>query len=89
MPDYAETTWLMTAIGYVSAWLNQPYAVVVNPTDKHWPSLKNLLETTGTAANLTSDAHLAALAIEHRASVYSVGQNLKRFAGVKHINPLR
>ena len=77
------------ALEYVSVWLNQPYAVVVNPTDKHWPVLRNLLETTGTAANLTSDAHLAALAIEHGASVYSADHDFKRFAGVKHVDPLR
>jgi len=78
----------VTALEYVSSWLDQPYAVVVNPTEKHWQVLRNLLETTGTAANLTSDAHLAALAIEHGASIYSADQDFKRFAGVKHIDPL-
>jgi toxin-antitoxin system PIN domain toxin len=76
------------ALEYVSSWLGQPYAVLVNPTDKHWPVLRNLLETTGTAGNLTSDAHLAALAIEHGASIYSADHDFKRFAGVKHVDPL-
>jgi toxin-antitoxin system PIN domain toxin len=78
----------VTALEYVSSWLEQPYAVVINPTEQHWSVLKNLLETTGTAANLTSDAHLAALAIEHGASIHSADHDFKRFAGVKHVDPL-
>lgn len=78
----------LKALEYVSSWLGQPYAVVVDPTRRHWPVLKNLLEATGTAANLTSDAHLAALALEHGASVHSADHDFKRFAGVKHVDPL-
>ena len=44
--------------------------------------------TTGTAGNLTSDAHLAALAVETGATVYSADTDFKRFASVRHHNPL-
>jgi predicted nucleic acid-binding protein len=43
----------------------------VAPGEHNWPILRNLLKTTGTAGNLVSDAHLAALAIEHGCTVYS------------------
>jgi len=48
----------------------------------------NLLRTSGTAANLTSDAHVAALAIELGAPIYSTDNDFRRFRGVQHINPL-
>jgi predicted nucleic acid-binding protein len=44
--------------------------------------------TSGTAGNLTSDAHVAALAIEHKAEIYSTDHDFGRFPGVKHVNPV-
>jgi len=76
------------ALGYVDEWLRQPCVKAVAPADKHWGILRNLLHLAGTAGNLTSDAHLAALAIENGAAVYSADNDFKRFAGLKHINPL-
>ena len=76
------------ALGYVDSWLKQPNAEPVGPGPKHWPLLRNLLTSTGTAGNLTSDAHLAALAIEHGASLYSTDSDFKRFPGLEHVNPL-
>lgn len=40
------------------------------------------------AGNLTTDAHIAALAIEQGYAVYSADNDFKRFAGIHHINPL-
>ena len=54
----------------------------------HWPILRNLLRTTGTAGNLVSDAHLAAIAIEQGATVYSTDYDFKRFPGIDHVDPL-
>lgn len=76
------------AIAWIDLFLGQPYVQPVAPTQNHWPVLRNLLTTSGTAGNLTSDAHLAALAIEHGAAVYSADQDFRRFAGVEHVNPL-
>jgi hypothetical protein len=50
--------------------------------------LRNLLLQTGMAANLTTDAHIAALALEQGYGVYSADNDFRRFPGVKHINPL-
>jgi uncharacterized protein len=76
------------AIAYVDEWLAQPYVVAVGPAEHHWPLLKNLLTTTGSAGNLVSDSHLAALAIEHGYTVYSSDHDFKRFSGLAHVNPL-
>lgn len=76
------------AIGFVDSWLNQPYVDLVAPGDNHWPILRNLLHATGTSGNLSSDAHVAALAIEHGATVFSADHDFKRFPGVMHVNPL-
>lgn len=76
------------AVGYVDEWLQQPFVQSVVAGAKHWSVLRNLLEVSGLAGNLTSDAHLAALALENGATVYSADNDFKRFAGVRHINPL-
>ncbi|MBW3653844.1 MAG: hypothetical protein KY433_09690, partial [Actinobacteria bacterium] len=57
------------AFDVLEAWLRQPSAVVVEPTGRHLSVLRGLLHSTGTAANLVNDAHLAALAIELDAEV--------------------
>ena len=47
-----------------------------------------LLETLGSAGNLTTDAHLAALAIEHQAELHLTDRGFGRFAGLRWTNPL-
>lgn len=76
------------AFRFIDEWLNQPYVSALGPGEHHWPILRNLLKATGTAGNLVSDAHLAALAIEHGCTVYSTDHDFKRFPGVEHVNPL-
>jgi predicted nucleic acid-binding protein len=43
---------------------------------------------TGSAGNLTSDAHVAALALEHGYTVVSADSDFGRFSGVTHVNPI-
>jgi toxin-antitoxin system PIN domain toxin len=77
-----------TALAYVSLFLQQPNVSTLNPGDKHWLILSRLLGDNGTAGNLTTDAHIAAIAIEHGCTVYSADNDFKRFVGLQHINPL-
>jgi toxin-antitoxin system PIN domain toxin len=79
---------LAAALAYVDSWLQQPCVEAVGPGEHHWPILRSLLEATGAAGNLTSDAHIAALALERGASVYSADHDFARFPGIKHVNPL-
>ncbi|HEX2706060.1 MAG TPA: PIN domain-containing protein [Candidatus Lustribacter sp.] len=53
----------------VESLLAQPGTVVAEPTIRHTSILRGLLEQAGTAGNLTTDAHVAAIAIEHGATI--------------------
>lgn len=76
------------AIDYVDGWLTQPFVTLVTPGENHWPLFRNLLRAVGASANLTSDTHIAALAIEHGADIYSADYDFRRFPGIRHVNPL-
>jgi toxin-antitoxin system PIN domain toxin len=77
------------ALDVVDGWLAQPAATVVHPTARHPQVLRELLEESGTAGNLTTDAHLAAIAIEHGATLYSCDHDFSRFPGLQWVDPLR
>ena len=79
---------LEEAIEFVDNCLEQPNAVIVVPTPRHWPLVKGLLKSSGTAGNLTTDAHIAALALEHGYTVYSNDADFGRFRNVNWVNPL-
>lgn len=74
-------------ITQVEDWLAQQSAVVVEPTARHLSLVHELLEPLGTAGNLVNDAHLAALAIEHRCTIVSYDLDFQRFTGVKLETP--
>ncbi len=76
------------AFDVIDGWLAQPSALVVDPTERHLAILRGLVEASGTAGNLTSDAHLAALAIEHGGEVCSADTDFARFRGLRWNNPL-
>jgi len=71
------------ALRVVERWLGHPQAQVVHPGERHTQILGRLLKSAGTAGNLTTDAHLAALAIEHGATVLSFDRDFARFEGVE------
>jgi uncharacterized protein len=77
-----------TAFDIVDAWLSQPSVVTVDPTAQHVRVVRDLLAPLGTAGNLTSDAHLAALAIEHGAELFSSDNDFDRFPRLRWRNPL-
>ena len=71
----------------VEAWLGAPPAVAVEPTRQHLALVRGLLERAGTAGNLVGDAHLAALALEHGATIVSFDRDFARFEGVRLRRP--
>lgn len=75
------------AFGHIEEWLGQRPAIVVNPTVRHTAVLRGLLEPLGTAGNLTTDAHLAALAVEHGATLVSFDRDFDRFPGLSWRRP--
>ncbi len=61
-------------------WLEQPPAVIVEPTERHMQLMAGLLGEAGSSGgNLVNDAHLAALAVQHRATVVSFDRDFERF----------
>jgi uncharacterized protein len=77
-----------TAFDLIASWLEQPSATVVQAGPRHLRILRELVLATGTGGNLTSDAHLAAMAIEHGAELCSSDTDFARFAGLKWSNPV-
>jgi len=75
------------AFDVVESWLARPASVVVDPTARHLGVLRGLLTQLGTAANLVSDAHLAALAVDHGAEIVSFDADFDRFQGVRWGRP--
>jgi toxin-antitoxin system PIN domain toxin len=76
------------ACSEVRAWLAQPQVAVLEPGLRHASILFDLLESLGTGGNLTTDAHLAALAIEHQCELCSTDSDFGRFSGLRWSNPL-
>jgi toxin-antitoxin system PIN domain toxin len=79
---------LDTAFDIIGSWLDQQTATIVHPGTRHKRILYDLLKSSGTGGNLTSDAHLAALAIEHGAELCSCDADFSRFPGLRWRNPL-
>jgi uncharacterized protein len=78
---------LQEAVERVQSWLDQPCVRIILPTEKHWEILQEMLVKGNATANLVSDAHLAALAIEHNCELYSTDSDFARFPGLNWVNP--
>ncbi len=76
------------AVAYVDEWVALPSVELVTPGQRHWDIFRNLLAQCGTAGNLVTDAHIAALALERGYAVYSADNDFRRFPGIRHVNPL-
>lgn len=72
----------------VSQWLQREPVWIPQPTERHAEVLGNLLAQPGVHGNLVSDAHLAALAIEHGLTLCSTDGDFARFRDLKWVNPL-
>jgi len=79
---------LEQALARVQSWLDQPCTRVVRPTERHWTVFKQVLMDGQAVANLVTDAHLAALAIEHGCELASTDSDFARFPKLKWRNPL-
>ena len=73
----------------VREWLECPSVLTIEPGKKFSAIFLALLDEAGTAGNLTTDAHLAALAIEHQAELHSNDADFSRFKGLRRRNPLK
>lgn len=76
------------AMARVRAWFTAPAALALDPGPRHLDLLEALLSGLGIAGALTTDAHLAALAIEHGAVLHTNDTDFARFEGLRWMNPL-
>ena len=72
----------------VEEWLSLPHIHLIHPAQTHFETWSSLLNQIGTAGNLTTDAHLAALAIERGLILQTTDADFARFPGLKWHNPL-
>jgi len=76
-------------LGQIEKWLALPHIHLVDLATGHLNTLRRLLKVTGVAGSLSSDAHLAAIAIDRNLTLYSNDSDFGRFPGLSWINPLQ
>ncbi|MEX2264521.1 MAG: TA system VapC family ribonuclease toxin [Bryobacteraceae bacterium] len=87
-PRTANPIGLSQAIAIVDDWLNHPSLEILEPGEQHWLVLRSLLNASQARGPLVMDAELAALAIEHGATLCSNDRDFARFSSLRWQNPL-
>lgn len=72
----------------VASWLERSNAGILEPGERHWEILRRLATTGQAGGPLLMDAALAAIAIEHGATLHTTDRDFSRFPGLKWTNPL-
>jgi hypothetical protein len=76
------------AMEIINDLLDQPSTALLEPGANYWAILSDLLTATQSHGPLVMDAHLAALAIENNAVLYTADADFTRFSGLQFVNPL-
>ena len=76
------------AIRIVTSWLELPTVRLAQPTPRHWALVADLARTGQARGSLLMDAHVAALAIEHGATLCTTDRDFTRFPKLRFVNPL-
>lgn len=71
----------------IASWLALPHIHIAEPSPRHFARLRAELEHLGAAGNLTTDAHLATIAMERGYVLYSTDADFARFKGLRWTNP--
>jgi uncharacterized protein len=85
---FAKPLTMEEALFIVDHWLATACVNVVEAGPRYWATLRRLCINSHVRGKLLSDAHLAALAIEHAATMYTTDADFKRFAGLRIVNPI-
>jgi uncharacterized protein len=85
---YAHPRTPAEAIGLVGALLARPNVSIASPGDRHWAILTEVAASGRVRGSMLIDAHLAALAMEHGATLASSDRDFTRFPGLRHVDPL-
>ena len=76
------------AVERVQSWFDQPCVRIIHPGEQHWPIFQVMLRDGKAIGSLVSDAHLAAMAVEHNCILQSTDVDFARFKGLKWNNPI-
>ena len=79
---------LHEAIAIAAGWLERPTVTLLNPGERHWEILREEMTKGQARGPLVTDAHLAALAIEHGCTLATTDRDFARFPGLDFFNPL-
>ena len=79
---------LEQALSRIQSWFDQPCTRIIRPTEQHWITFQRMLNDGQAVSNLVTDAHIAALALEHGCIVATTDADFARFPTLKWINPL-
>ena len=71
----------------LASWLELPHVHIPHPSKNHFKDLREALSRLGTAGNLTTDAHLAMLAIDQGYVLYTTDSDFRKFPGLRWVNP--
>lgn len=85
---FPEPLTLDEAVEIVGEWLDRPNVTLLEPGERHWSILVRMLAVGQAAGALAMDAALAALAVEHGATLYTTDRDFARFTGLSVVNPL-
>lgn len=88
MTSFSRPLSIAQATGIVATWLDEFDVRILEPGPDHWSSLRLLLTRDQATGRLVTDAHLAALAIEHGALFCTTDKDFARFGGLRWRNPL-
>jgi toxin-antitoxin system PIN domain toxin len=75
------------AIAIVEEWLASPNVTLLAPGDRHWRTLAEQVDRGQAKGPLLVDAHLAALVLEHGATLATTDRDFSRFPGLRTIDP--
>jgi len=76
------------ASAIVDEWLELPHVRLLSPSEGHWATLRRVLLESDSRGNITSNAVLAAVTIEHGGVIYTNDRDFARFPGLRWVNPL-
>ena len=76
------------ALDIVDGWFAVPSVLAIGPGRRHSALLRSFLEPLGQGANAVPDAHIAAIAVEHSATLHSTDRGFARYAGLDWVDPL-
>ena len=85
---FREPMETLDAISHVKSWLDCPQTQIMTPGPRHLEILADIMATARASGRLTTDAHLAALAIETQSELHSNDADFARFQGLRWRNPI-